>query len=114
MKEGRDHWLHDVMAQERAYCPPEPMDSEVPSTTFLHPLLLAISCLPSLALSLTLTHTQDPLFYLHTSGSTGKPKGLVHTTGGYLVYASLTHKIVFDYKPGDVYACMADIGYEPY
>jgi acetyl-CoA synthetase len=81
MEEGRDEYLHDVMARERSYCPPEPMDSE------------------------------DPLFYLHTSGSTGKPKGLVHTTGGYLVYASLTHKIIFDYKPGDIYACMADIGW---
>lgn len=55
--------------------------------------------------------SEDPLFMLYTSGSTGKPKGLVHTTAGYLAYTSLTHKIIFDYKPGDVYACVADIGW---
>lgn len=81
MTKGRDVYLQDAMAQERSYCPWEMMDSE------------------------------DTLFLLHTSGSTGKPKGLAHTSGGYLVYASLTHKLVFDYKPGDVFACMADIGW---
>ena len=54
---------------------------------------------------------EDPLFMLYTSGSTGKPKGVLHTTGGYLVYAALTHKLVFDYHPGDVYFCAADIGW---
>jgi acetyl-CoA synthetase len=54
---------------------------------------------------------EDPLFILYTSGSTGKPKGVLHTTGGYLVYASLTHELVFDYHPGDVYWCTADIGW---
>ena len=53
----------------------------------------------------------DPLFILYTSGSTGKPKGVLHTTGGYLVYAAMTHKLVFDYHPGDVYFCAADIGW---
>jgi acetyl-CoA synthetase len=79
--EGRDVWLDQVMATQRPYCPPEHMDSE------------------------------DPLFLLYTSGSTGKPKGLMHSTGGYLVYASLTHKYVFDYREGDIYACVADIGW---
>jgi acetyl-CoA synthetase len=54
---------------------------------------------------------EDPLFILYTSGSTGKPKGVLHTQGGYLLYASLTHKIVFDYHPGDVYCCVADAGW---
>lgn len=81
MKEGRDIWIHEALPRQRPYCPPEPVDSE------------------------------DPLFLLYTSGSTGKPKGLVHTTGGYLTYAAITHKYVFDYKPGDVYACVADIGW---
>ncbi|XP_018013716.1 acetyl-coenzyme A synthetase 2-like, mitochondrial [Hyalella azteca] len=54
---------------------------------------------------------EDPLFLLYTSGSTGKPKGLVHTTAGYLLYAALTHRLVFDYKPGDVFGCVADIGW---
>ena len=54
---------------------------------------------------------EDPLFILYTSGSTGKPKGVLHTTGGYLVYASLTHERVFDYRPGEVYWCTADIGW---
>ena len=54
---------------------------------------------------------EDPLFILYTSGSTGKPKGLLHTTGGYLVYAALTHKLVFDYHPGDIYFCAADVGW---
>ena len=81
MKEGRDYFLHDVMEKERPYCPPAIMDSE------------------------------DPLFILYTSGSTGKPKGVVHTSAGYLLYASLSHKWVFDYRPGDIYACLADIGW---
>src|SRR5690554_1584367 len=54
---------------------------------------------------------EDPLFILYTSGSTGKPKGVVHTTGGYLVYASITHQYVFDYHDGDVYWCTADVGW---
>lgn len=56
-------------------------------------------------------NAEDPLFILYTSGSTGKPKGVVHTTGGYLVYASLTHELVFDYRPGEVYWCAADVGW---
>ena len=56
-------------------------------------------------------NAEDPLFILYTSGSTGKPKGLKHTTGGYLVYASLTHQYVFDYKDGDIYWCTADVGW---
>jgi acetyl-CoA synthetase len=56
-------------------------------------------------------NSEDPLFILYTSGSTGKPKGVLHTTGGYLVYASFTHEIVFDYKPGDIYWCTADLGW---
>ena len=54
---------------------------------------------------------EDPLFILYTSGSTGKPKGVLHTTGGYLTYASFTHEMVFDYKPGDIYWCTADLGW---
>ena len=54
---------------------------------------------------------EDPLFILYTSGSTGKPKGVLHTTGGYLVYAAFTHETVFDYQPGDIYWCTADIGW---
>ncbi len=54
---------------------------------------------------------EDPLFILYTSGSTGKPKGVMHTTGGYMVYASMTHQYVFDYKPGDIYWCTADVGW---
>ena len=54
---------------------------------------------------------EDPLFILYTSGSTGKPKGVLHTTGGYLVYASMTHEYVFDYHPGDIYWCTADVGW---
>jgi acetyl-CoA synthetase len=56
-------------------------------------------------------NAEDPLFILYTSGSTGKPKGVLHTTGGYLVYASMTHKYVFDYHDGDVYWCTADVGW---
>lgn len=81
MKEGRDVYLKELMANERPYCPCEIMDSE------------------------------DILFLLYTSGSTGKPKGVVHTTGGYLCYTMATHRNVFDYQPGDVYACMADVGW---
>ena len=81
MQSGRDHWLHVEMARQRAYCPVEWMDSE------------------------------DPLFVLYTSGSTGKPKGQVHTTGGYLVYTSYTHQLVFDWHPGDVHFCAADVGW---
>lgn len=80
MKKGRDSFLHEVMQKERPYCPPVMLDSE------------------------------DPLFILYTSGSTGKPKGLVHTSAGYILYAALTHKWIFDYKPNDIYACVADIG----
>ena len=54
---------------------------------------------------------EDPLFILYTSGSTGKPKGVLHTTGGYLVYASMTHQYVFDYHDGDIYWCTADVGW---
>src|SRR5690606_29290041 len=54
---------------------------------------------------------EDPLFILYTSGSTGKPKGVLHTSGGYLVYVSLTHELVFDYRDGDVYWCTADVGW---
>jgi len=81
MVEGRDHWMHESMDKVPGYCPCEPMNSE------------------------------DPLFILYTSGSTGKPKGIVHSTAGYLLYASTTHKYVFDYKPGDIYACVADVGW---
>jgi acetyl-CoA synthetase len=77
----RDVWLDEAMSLERPYCPVEPMDSE------------------------------DTLFLLYTSGSTGKPKGIAHTTAGYLLMAALTHRIVFDYQPGDIFACVADIGW---
>jgi acetyl-CoA synthetase len=79
--EGRDAWLHDLEANVDADCPCEEMDAE------------------------------DPLFILYTSGSTGKPKGVLHTTGGYLVFASMTHEYVFDYHPGDIYWCTADVGW---
>ncbi|MCB2188737.1 MAG: acetate--CoA ligase [Deltaproteobacteria bacterium] len=79
--EGRDHWWHELMADSPVGCDPEWMDAE------------------------------DPLFILYTSGSTGKPKGVLHTTGGYMVYVSLTHRYVFDYHDGDVYWCTADIGW---
>ena len=81
MKPGRDVWFHEEAAKVSPMCPPEPMNAE------------------------------DPLFILYTSGSTGKPKGVVHTTGGYLVYASMTHQYVFDYHEGDVYWCTADVGW---
>ena len=79
--EPRDIWLNEAMRQERPYCPIEEVDAE------------------------------DTLFLLYTSGSTGKPKGVAHTTAGYLLYTALTHKYVFDYQDGDVFACVADIGW---
>ena len=79
--DGRDVWYHEAMADASADCPPEEMNAE------------------------------DPMFILYTSGSTGKPKGVLHTTGGYMVYASMTHQYVFDYKDGDVYWCTADVGW---
>ncbi len=78
---GRDVWWHEEMEKAEAVCPPEPMDAE------------------------------DPLFILYTSGSTGKPKGVLHTSGGYLTYASYTHEMIFDYHPEDIYWCTADIGW---
>ncbi|MDA8019021.1 MAG: acetate--CoA ligase, partial [Thermoanaerobaculia bacterium] len=81
MTEDRDFWLDDEIEKQRATCPAEWMDAE------------------------------DPLFVLYTSGSTGKPKGVLHTTGGYLVYTSLTQELVFDLKPESIYACVADIGW---
>ncbi|MCH9648940.1 MAG: acetate--CoA ligase [Deltaproteobacteria bacterium] len=81
MATGRDFWLDEEVARQRATCPAEWMDAE------------------------------SPLFILYTSGSTGKPKGVMHTTGGYLVYTSLTHEAVFDVHEDDVYACVADIGW---
>ena len=79
--EGRDLWWHDIIQGVSADCPPEEMNAE------------------------------DPLFILYTSGSTGKPKGVLHTTGGYLVYATLTFKYTFDYHSGEVYWCTADVGW---
>ena len=81
MIDGRDVWWHEQIEKADANCDPVHMDSE------------------------------DPLFILYTSGSTGKPKGVLHTTGGYLVYASFTHYTIFDYKDNDVYWCTADIGW---
>jgi acetyl-CoA synthetase len=81
MKEGRDIWYHEAASQVDSTCSPEPMGAE------------------------------DPLFILYTSGSTGKPKGVMHTTGGYLLWASLTHELCFDYRQGDIYWCAADIGW---
>ena len=81
MVEGRDVWYHDLVQNQSTQCEPEEMNAE------------------------------DPLFILYTSGSTGKPKGVLHTTGGYLVYASMTHEYIFNYKKGDVYWCTADVGW---
>ncbi|WP_291196138.1 acetate--CoA ligase [Hyphomonas sp.] len=81
MVDGRDHWLHEIGKDISADCPPEPMSAE------------------------------DPLFILYTSGSTGKPKGVLHTTGGYLVWASMTHEYVFDLKENDIFWCSADVGW---
>ena len=81
MKAGRDVWYGEEAAKASATCAPEEMGAE------------------------------DPLFILYTSGSTGKPKGVLHTTGGYMVYASMTHKFVFDYHDGDIYWCTADVGW---
>jgi acetyl-CoA synthetase len=78
---GRDIWWHEEKLNVDTICEPEIMDAE------------------------------DPLFILYTSGSTGKPKGVLHTTGGYIVYASITHKYVFDYKDNEVYWCTADVGW---
>ncbi len=78
---SRDIWLHEELVKVSPDCPPEEMSAE------------------------------DPLFILYTSGSTGKPKGVLHTTGGYLVYVSLTHQYVFDYHDGDIYWCTADVGW---
>ena len=78
---GRDVWYHEATGSASAECPAEPMDAE------------------------------DPLFILYTSGSTGKPKGVMHTTGGYLLCAAMTHKYVFDYHEGDIYWCTADVGW---
>ena len=76
-----DIWWHEAISGESPICEPEIMEAE------------------------------DPLFILYTSGSTGKPKGVLHTTGGYLVYTSFTHELIFDYKPGDIYWCTADLGW---
>jgi acetyl-CoA synthetase len=81
MVEGRDFFYDEIEQTVGDFCPPEEMNAE------------------------------DPLFILYTSGSTGKPKGVLHTTAGYLVYASMTHKYVFDYHEGDVYWCTADVGW---
>ncbi|WP_250657569.1 acetate--CoA ligase [Alkalimarinus coralli] len=80
-QEGRDVWFHELMAEADGDCPPTEMNAE------------------------------DPLFMLYTSGSTGTPKGVLHTTGGYMVYASMTHEYVFDYQQGDIYWCTADFGW---
>ncbi|WP_288903411.1 acetate--CoA ligase [uncultured Sneathiella sp.] len=79
--DGRDVWYHEAMDKVDADCPPEEMNAE------------------------------DPLFILYTSGSTGQPKGVLHTTGGYIVYAAMTHRYVFDYHDGDIYWCTADVGW---
>ncbi|MFW5816845.1 MAG: acetate--CoA ligase, partial [Wenzhouxiangella sp.] len=79
--DGRDLWYEEITASADSDCPPEEMNAE------------------------------DPLFILYTSGSTGKPKGVLHTTAGYLLYAAMTHELVFDYRPGEVYWCTADVGW---
>ena len=79
--EGRDHWYEEEMAGASADCPPEAMGAE------------------------------DPLFILYTSGSTGQPKGVLHTTGGYLAFAAMTHELTFDYRDGEVFWCTADVGW---
>ncbi|MFZ4408612.1 MAG: acetate--CoA ligase [Paracraurococcus sp.] len=81
MQEGRDHDYGTLLAAQAPTAEPEPMNAE------------------------------DPLFILYTSGSTGKPKGVLHTTGGYMVWASYTHQLVFDYRPGEIYWCTADVGW---
>ena len=81
MMTGRDHWWDAITAGQPETCEPEPMGAE------------------------------DPLFILYTSGSTGKPKGVLHTTGGYMVWASYTHEKVFDYRDGEIYWCTADVGW---
>jgi acetyl-CoA synthetase len=81
MKAGRDLWWHEQVASRRPYCAAVPVDSE------------------------------DLLFLLYTSGSTGKPKGIAHSSAGYLLFAAMTHKYVFDYREGDIFACMADVGW---
>ncbi|ATO57947.1 acetyl-CoA synthetase [Bartonella sp. 1-1C] len=77
----RNFWYHEEALQAPTDCPPEKMNAE------------------------------DPLFILYTSGSTGKPKGVLHTTGGYLIYVSMTHQYVFDYHPHEIYWCTADVGW---
>ncbi|NDY95981.1 acetate--CoA ligase [Wenzhouxiangella limi] len=79
--DGRDLWYEEITASADSDCPPEEMNAE------------------------------DPLFILYTSGSTGKPKGVLHTSAGYLLYAGMTHELVFDYRPGEVYWCTADVGW---
>ena len=80
-EDGRDVWYHELTGDQATECPVEEMDAE------------------------------DPLFILYTSGSTGQPKGVLHTTGGYMVYAAMTHEYVFDYRDGEIYWCTADVGW---